>query len=458
MGYIYVIKNNINNKLYIGQTSQSLDTRFKAHIRDSEAIDFENFVYKYKNKLYNAFRKYGVDKFYIEVVEECDNTLLNEREIYYIQYFDSYNNGYNSTLGGEGARIYSFSKEEEQQIIKLYEELKSIKAVARHMGCSIRPINEIMYKNNIEITDNSIKIVMYDELFNPLRTFNSVDESRQFIMETELFTSIDIRNYYRLLHLAFKEGKIAYGHRWQIASELIYKDKIFRTRFDKEAYISGKTAYQIDNKKYWIVDGVLDSIRGLKASNPNKRAETSLLRCSRCGNPITLYSKTGMCSDCANRELKASGKPAKPSKEELEALLDQGLQVKQIAEMYQRNGSTVSTWITQYGIKDRKPRQEKPSKDVLLKLSKNYSDYEIAQMYNVAESTVKCWRNNEGICKADTRNVTCKELNITFETLRAAARYLIDNRLTTSTDVHNVAYRISKVIGTAGKVSGFTWV
>lgn len=350
MGYIYIIKNTINNKVYIGQTSQSLKTRFKGHIRDSKEIDFEKFDYKYKNKLYNAFRKYGEDKFYMELIEECDNDLLNEREIYYIKEYDSYKNGYNSTVGGEGSRFYSFTKDEELSIINMYKEIKSINEIARRLNCSIRPIQEILYKYNVEIVDNSIKIVVYDKYFNPIKVFDSIEDSRQYIMETEMYTSTDIRNYYRLLHKAFENGNIAYGHRWQLVSDIIYEDKIFRTKFDKEAYIEGKEAYQPEGKQYWVVSNSLVNVLG-EIIKINKNSKTSILSCKLCGKSITSYSKTGMCNECANKTIKAPGKPLKPSKEELKILLESGLQKKQIAEMYKRTPSTIHSWINSYGLR-----------------------------------------------------------------------------------------------------------
>jgi hypothetical protein len=52
--------------------------------------------------LYRAFSKYGIDNFSIKEIEECDNAIIDEREIYWIDYFDAYRKGYNCTAGGEG--------------------------------------------------------------------------------------------------------------------------------------------------------------------------------------------------------------------------------------------------------------------------------------------------------------------------------------------------------------------
>ena len=100
MGYIYKIYNDINNKVYIGQTIRTIEVRWKQHLMDCDNANKQRH-------LYNAMKKYGKEHFFIEVIEEIDNNILNEREKYWIDYYDSYNNGYNSTLGGAGIPIYN---------------------------------------------------------------------------------------------------------------------------------------------------------------------------------------------------------------------------------------------------------------------------------------------------------------------------------------------------------------
>ena len=58
--------------------------------------------------LYNAFSKYGLENFIIEEIEKIPNNLLNEREQYWIKYYDTYNNGYNATLGGDATILYDY--------------------------------------------------------------------------------------------------------------------------------------------------------------------------------------------------------------------------------------------------------------------------------------------------------------------------------------------------------------
>ncbi len=96
MAYIYKIYNDINDKVYIGKTLRSINRRWLEHQSD------------YRNKshdgrpIYLAMDRYGIENFHIELVEECDFSILSDREQYWITYYNSFENGYNATLGGDG--------------------------------------------------------------------------------------------------------------------------------------------------------------------------------------------------------------------------------------------------------------------------------------------------------------------------------------------------------------------
>lgn len=96
MGYIYIIRNYINEKVYIGQTTKNIEDRWKQHLYNAINSKTRN------QALYLAMRKYGVENFYIEELENvCDDLSLDDKEIYYIKEFNSLApNGYNETLGG----------------------------------------------------------------------------------------------------------------------------------------------------------------------------------------------------------------------------------------------------------------------------------------------------------------------------------------------------------------------
>lgn len=94
---IYIIRNLVNNKIYIGQ-SIDIERRWQEHKRMYKKESERKHSY-----LYNAIYKYGIDSFSFDVLEECDEAILNEREIYYIDKFNATDHdiGYNITAGGD---------------------------------------------------------------------------------------------------------------------------------------------------------------------------------------------------------------------------------------------------------------------------------------------------------------------------------------------------------------------
>ncbi len=95
-GYIYIIKNLINDKVYIGQTSRSIEARWNQHKAAALRGENQGII------LYNAIRKYFVENFYLSQLEEVDLNNLNVREKYWIKFYNSQTpNGYNIRAGGE---------------------------------------------------------------------------------------------------------------------------------------------------------------------------------------------------------------------------------------------------------------------------------------------------------------------------------------------------------------------
>ena len=134
-GFIYIIRNTINNKVYIGQTRTSVEQRWKEHLRHVQ----------YGKQIINrAMKKYGVDKFYIEMLETCDLEDLDYKEMYYIELYNSTDKskGYNASIGGNTPRfkrkILSIS-----DLINLYinkkftlEEIAKKFEVSRYIICT----------------------------------------------------------------------------------------------------------------------------------------------------------------------------------------------------------------------------------------------------------------------------------------------------------------------------------
>ena len=114
-GSIYIIRNTINDKVYIGQTTMTVMERFKNHLEPATCKQRSTY------KLYNAMNKYGKENFYVETLESnIPVGELDNKEIYYIEQFDSLNNGCNTAMGGNARRIYKW--DDINEIISLFQQ------------------------------------------------------------------------------------------------------------------------------------------------------------------------------------------------------------------------------------------------------------------------------------------------------------------------------------------------
>ena len=94
---IYKITNKLNEKCYIGQ-SKHIETRWKEH-------RYGQGYTKRRTTLYSAFNKYGIENFEFEVLEECEESELDNLEKYYIKKFNSFESGYNMNNGGKRVHV-----------------------------------------------------------------------------------------------------------------------------------------------------------------------------------------------------------------------------------------------------------------------------------------------------------------------------------------------------------------
>ena len=101
IGYIYKITNKLDNKIYIGM-SANVKNRWKyGHLKTAQKLINDEDI-GYKSLLYDAMKKYGIENFSIEVIEECPIEIMGDREQYWISTLNSCNTsiGYNICRGG----------------------------------------------------------------------------------------------------------------------------------------------------------------------------------------------------------------------------------------------------------------------------------------------------------------------------------------------------------------------
>ena len=155
-GFIYKITNTINGKSYIGQTIQNVKERFYQHCATKCSKAVSNMA------IHRAIKKYGKSNFTVEVIEEIDSTNLNDRERYWIKYYNSYNNGYNSTKGGQDG-CKPFKDLDVESVIKEYNTGKSLRTLGTIFKIDKQTIKDLLIRHNVELrTTRTYKLSQKD--------------------------------------------------------------------------------------------------------------------------------------------------------------------------------------------------------------------------------------------------------------------------------------------------------
>lgn len=140
---IYKITNKINNKCYIGQTIKNAEERWKEH----KSHAFGTHPNDINKTLYKAIRKYGLENFIFEVLQDNIETYeqLDKAEIYWIDFYNSFIKGYNETFGGQKYHKILPNKE----IIEDYYKTRSARKTALNFGIDHSTVDDILNQNNI---------------------------------------------------------------------------------------------------------------------------------------------------------------------------------------------------------------------------------------------------------------------------------------------------------------------
>lgn len=167
-GYIYMIKNNITNKVYIGQTVQLFNERYSGG-------DWSRHTGNIKLK--RAVNKYGKDNFTVSVIDVAfSKAELNIKERTYIQcIYNSRKNGYNLTDGGEGSIGYTHSDDNKVKISNKSKEMWSNEEIRTRIVNSLKKRwEDDKYREKF-----SQKVVQLDLNKIYINEFSSIDEAEK---------------------------------------------------------------------------------------------------------------------------------------------------------------------------------------------------------------------------------------------------------------------------------------
>lgn len=146
-GIIYKITNKVNGKSYIGKTRYTLEFRWRQHIHCKDNVYF-----------HKAIRKYGIDNFSPEILEECDLKDIDSKEIYYIAKYNTFEDGYNLTRGGDGNRLYIYTDDNYSEITGMYLAGFSAYKIAQLYNVDKQTILKILHSLNVKMRNNSLNI------------------------------------------------------------------------------------------------------------------------------------------------------------------------------------------------------------------------------------------------------------------------------------------------------------
>ena len=208
---IYILRNRINNKVYIGKTRLTLKERLNQHIYNSK---------RNNTKIYKAMNLLGVKEFYIELLLECKtDEEASKWERFYIEKYDSFNKGYNGNYGGNGcAKVHSSVWKE---ILEFAQNNKNwtINYFSKKYNIDNRQIKKFLLKHNLKLPKYNFfeeklerhkyqKIECYTKSKVFVKEFIYYDDIKKFLNKTHR-----VENH--IIEVCCGKRKSAYGYIWR---------------------------------------------------------------------------------------------------------------------------------------------------------------------------------------------------------------------------------------------------
>lgn len=213
VGEIYLIRNSKNDKKYVGATKRTV------HDRKSEYKNAYNNPNKrdYNYLICEAMREIGFDNFTFEVIEECNNNVLDDREQYWISFYNTVKNGYNEAQGGKGKPLWTNKKL--QACRDLYNEGWLLQDIADVFDSNTKTVSKkLRLSYNIDTQENtninksiSVRCINDDNYSKP---FISKTEAAKFLMNNGYTNNKNIASVINKIDNGIKNNSKAYGFYW----------------------------------------------------------------------------------------------------------------------------------------------------------------------------------------------------------------------------------------------------
>lgn len=261
---IYKFENNINHKVYIGQAID-LKERYKKHCKNIKDIN-------HQEDLYQALREYGLQNFSYNVLEEYeffDQDLLNQKEKYYINLFNSLKpNGYNMIPGGtngaglaKGKAVQQFSLTGEK-----LNEFYSAHEAARQTGIDYSSICSCCRKEQKFAKgyqwkwkeDNEQIIDISANINNQLKVYQYNKDTNVLIRVYENLTEASKQTGYpksAICNVCNYKNKSAYGYIWR------YENKPYERQFQKKNTKKKVAQYDLNQNLIKIFNSLTEAAK-----------------------------------------------------------------------------------------------------------------------------------------------------------------------------------------------------
>lgn len=292
LGTIYLITNKLNGIQYVGQTARDMWTRFEEHCNEKRPGGL----------LHDDIQLYGHQNFELKELERVPLSKLDEREKYWISYYDTYANGYNCTPGGQNCRFSQhpcIKVVENGFIIDSAAELARIMEEANKWSCGFmtkqirKAINDKTTFLDYHFEETYDRhLTPYDEVDNWVRTlelrfvgkhiycneldmhFNTIADCARYLLDNNLYlgksqmpmqslvTAIGKQLHGRINHITSAKGNLTFdfmpGTTKQAGApkgEQFKNKKVYCPQIDKEF------ESQTDAAKYFLENKIWTGIK-----------------------------------------------------------------------------------------------------------------------------------------------------------------------------------------------------